>query len=97
MIYDDGTRYTGKITKLEKDDEAFPSWNGAHVWWDEANSADTLNEWELEPLETSTKDNAINLVINIEQQQLVLNKKLLHIVTQLIDNENFEVHSLLLT
>jgi len=51
MIYDDGTRYTGKITKLEKDDEAFPSWNGAHVWWDEANSADTLNEWELEPLE----------------------------------------------
>ena len=91
MVYDDGTRYTGKIVKLEKDDEAFPIWSGAHVWWDEAKSADTLNEWELEPVEPLQKDDAMKLVASTEQLQQVINTKILHVVKQVMSNENFEV------
>ena len=48
MVYYGGQRYEGKILELIKDDDLFPVWAGAKVYWEETGE-DHLNEWELDP------------------------------------------------
>ena len=87
-VYNDGTRYSGTIASIDRDENLFPKWNGVKVTWDSDDEPTFLCEWELEPPEE--QEASAEVLKNATFIRESINKKLHDVVCKIINAPEYE-------
>lgn len=93
VVYNDGNRYEGVVSSIDRDECHFPRWGGIRVIWDGSSLEDTdpVCEWELEePFRVEAV--AMEVVAESSTTGAVdcMNKKLHAIVDKFMSGTDFE-------